>query len=65
MFESETLSKMQREEASLKRMEFFGNMAVILVGVSAIARIGYYMVHGKPHGATALPPRTGKANSDS
>lgn len=45
---------------SNKRIEFFGNVAIVAVGISALARIGYYVAYGKEGGSKALPPRRGK-----
>ena len=40
------------------RLEFYGNVAVVLVGISAVARLGYYVVYGKEGGAKPLPRRS-------
>lgn len=40
------------------RLEFAGNVAIVLVGISAIARLGYYIMYGKEGGALALPKRS-------
>lgn len=58
LFDSTILRNAAREEASYNRLELLGNVAVIVAGVSAVARLGYYAVNGKQGGAAALPPRS-------
>ncbi|PXF49596.1 hypothetical protein BWQ96_00666 [Gracilariopsis chorda] len=59
IFESELLNKAVAERESCRRLEFYGNVAVVIVGISALARFGYYVIYGKEGGAKALPPRRG------
>lgn len=39
------------------RMEFIGNVVVIMVAASAVGRVAYYIAYGKEGGAEALPKR--------
>ncbi|CDF36831.1 unnamed protein product [Chondrus crispus] len=58
IYESEILRKAKQEVDSNKKLEFYGNIAVIAVGISVLARVGYYIVYGKEGGAQAVPRRT-------
>lgn len=51
------VSAMHCDLVVIHRVEFYGNLAVVLAGVSALARIGYYVVYGKEGGALPLPKR--------
>lgn len=57
LFESEILRKTQARQDAQVNAEFAGDLVVIAVATSVLARIGYYCVYGKKSGARALPPR--------
>lgn len=57
IFESELLNDAKKEQMICDRIEFYGNLAVIAAGLSVVAKVGYYIVHGKEGGAGPLPRR--------
>jgi hypothetical protein len=57
LFESEFLDAARARARKCEALEFYGDVAVIVVGASLIARLGYYCIYGKEGGAAALPKR--------
>lgn len=57
IFESEILDKERKKANALKQIRFYGDLLIIAIGTSLVARVGYYMVYGKKGGAGPLPER--------